>query len=142
MISENILISGGVGAAVGLVLSILFGIYNKKTADSTTKDIFGITSQSFITQITISALSVLIVFLSTMCILVRDGKYPSENPIRFTIETLAMGLIPALLFLGVIYSRVGTLGSNAIFKLAMITIKCGLGHVLLQYSGYYSAMFH
>jgi hypothetical protein len=140
MVSENVLISGGVGAGVGLVLSVIFGIYSKKTADSTTKEIFGVSSQNFVNYITLSALSVLVVFLSTMCILVRDGKYPSENPIRFTIETLAMGIVPALLFLGSLYSRVGGLGTHPVVKFLIIVVKCGLGHVLLQYSGYYSAI--
>jgi hypothetical protein len=141
MIDENFLISGATGLGAGLLLSIVFGIYNRKTADSTSRTIFGISSNSFITQVFLSILSVIIVFLSTMCVLVRDGKYPSENPIRFTLETLAMGLIPSALFMGIIYSRMGGFNSTAFVEFLVITLKCGIGHVLLQYSGYYTYMF-
>ena len=86
-----------VGLGMGLILSVLFGIYNKNTSVYYSKNIFGMSSTKLITDAIILLVGTSFLFLSTVSFIVKDLNYPQKSPLYFTIETLMMSLCSALL---------------------------------------------
>ncbi len=139
--AQDLYVSLSIGAAIGVVITVAFMMYGKSSASSITNTVFGTSVHNFVEQFFVSLIALVFIVLAALALIVRDGKFPMENPWKFTAETLAMGFIPALLFLWSTHLRGAkrTLGTWTAFLL--LAVKCGLGHVLLQYSGVYSAIF-
>lgn len=97
-------------------------------------------SYVFIKDSMLSVLGIAILAMVAWSVIVRDGDYPQRRPLWFTAETLVIGFIGALpmLFLG--YTRKATT-FETIAEFAILVIKFGLFHVLLQYSGFYTHLF-
>jgi hypothetical protein len=138
--SQDLYVSVGIGLAVGLAIVFAFRVYGKGTATALTHTVFGTSVDNFVEQFFMSVLALMFIVLSALALIVRDGKFPKEHPWKFAAETLAMGFVPALLFLWSTHLRGAerTLGTWMAFSI--LVVKCGLGNVLLQYSGVYSAI--
>ncbi len=135
-------IAAVVGAVFGIVLSVLFGIYNKPTADLFARSIFGVSTNSFLNLMTVSMLIIYICILGAMAFVVKDGGFPLENPITFSLETFMVALVPSLLYVGMAWGRGGSLSSITLWKhFSAIFFKFAVTSVLLQYSGYYRYFF-
>jgi hypothetical protein len=57
------------------------------------------------------------------------------------VELLAMGILPTLAFIIVMYYRTGNINSRRILESAALLIKFAGLHVLLEISGYYRYIF-
>lgn len=138
---DPIWISVLIGAGIGIIVSVIFGIYSKSTTTAYTRSIFGVSSSELIANITVAVLVTTMVILSVMSAFVRDLDYPRANPVKFTIETLLMALPPALTFVLVMQFRGVKFTGTTIGEIAALAAKFGALHVLLQFSGFYSYAF-
>lgn len=128
-----------VGAILGVILSAVFGIYSTKTSNSWSMSILGMNSGDLITDGIFLILAASIVFLATVAGLVRDVYYPMNRPWSFTAEVFLMAIPPALTFLVMVALRGYALTTADVReKFAILILKFGLLHVLLQFSGFYS----
>lgn len=139
--AQDIYVSLGVGAAIGLIIAILFGLNTKSSVTEFSHTVFGTSVSNFVEQFFLSFIALFFVVLTTVAIIVRDGEFPEKHPWKFTAETLAMGFIPAFLFLWSAYIRGAKHTLATLGAFSLLALKCGLGHVLLQYSGVYRAVF-
>ena len=97
-------------------------------------------SNKTITWAIIIFLIISIIYLVIMSIIVRDLRYPRENPILFTLETLLFSVGCAAVVFLMAYGR-GDLSLATIIEFVVIAVKFGLLHILLQFSGFYSYAF-
>ena len=128
-----------IGAILGVALSAVFGIYSTKTSNSWSMSILGMNSGDLITDGIFLILAASVVFLATVAGLVRDVYYPMNRPWAFTAEVFLMAIPPALTFLVMVALRGYALTTADVWeKFAILILKFGLLHVLLQFSGFYS----
>jgi hypothetical protein len=128
-----------IGAILGVALSAVFGIYSTKTSNSWSLSILGMNSGDLITDGIFLILAASVVFLATVAGLVRDVYYPMNRPWAFTAEVFLMAIPPALTFLVMVALRGYALTTADVWeKFAILILKFGLLHVLLQFSGFYS----
>jgi len=138
----DILIIVGIGLILGVGISLFFGVHSTSTASHFTRELFGMTSQTFLFYVTLFIVAFATALYTAFCVLIRDSTYPSENPLRFTTETIVVSAVPA----AVIFVMAGLRGvpvTSALFiKFATLLGKFAVGHLLLQFSGIYSSMFN
>lgn len=128
-----------VGLGVGIVVSVVFGIYSKTTASAVTRTIFGITSGDLIEYVVFAFLGASAVFMTVMSILVRDTTYPTSQPWKFSIETLLMAFLSSSIVL--IMAGLRNYPLSKIWKsFLVLTAKFGVLHLLFQFSGFYSSV--
>lgn len=130
-----------IGLGMGIILSVLFGIYNKNTNVYYAKNIFGIPSTKLITDAIILLVGTSFLFLSTVSFIVKDLHYPQKHPLYFTIETLMMSLCSALTIFVMTMFRGYQITSNTFLEFSILAMKFGILHILLQFSGFYSYIF-
>lgn len=130
-----------IGSILGIALSIVFGVYSKATAESYVRTLFGMSSYNLIVGGLILVVSVIFLFLATISGVVRDLKYPSAYPGRFTLETLLMGFVSSAVFLIMAVLRGYPITMSVLEEYAVLVAKFGGLHVLLQLSGFYSNIF-
>ncbi len=82
-----------------------------------------------------------IVVLLVASVIVRDTTFPNQHPIKFTLETLMMGLFCTIPFMYLFWSRTGNVGLRHFIELVILVIKFAGFHVLFQFSGVYSMLF-
>jgi len=102
--------------------------------------IFGMTTTTLIKYLLIMIVLFMIVVFGWLCFLVRDTTFPMEQPISFLVETILVGILPALALFVVYYIRKIPPGKEGVLGFGVIAIKCMLGHILLQFSGVYSSL--
>jgi hypothetical protein len=130
-----------VGLGMGIILSVLFGMYNKNTSVYYSKNIFGMSSTKLITDAIILLVGTSFLFLSTVSFIVKDLNYPQKSPLYFTIETLMMSLFSALTIFVMTIFRGYQITSNTFLEFSVLAMKFGILHILLQFSGFYSYIF-
>jgi hypothetical protein len=130
-----------VGLGMGIILSVLFGMYNKNTSIYYSKNIFGMSSTKLITDAIILLVGTSFLFLSTVSFIVKDLNYPQKSPLYFTIETLMMALFSALTIFVMTIFRGYQITSNTFLEFGVLAMKFGILHILLQFSGFYSYIF-
>lgn len=130
-----------VGTIIGVIVSVLFGVYSKSTADSYIRTIFGVNSTDFIFDGVIFIVILSFIVLTTFSIMIRDLAFPSSSPGNFTIETLLMGFLPASVFLIMPLLRGYKYTSHTALEFFILVLKFGVLHILLQFSGFYSSVF-
>jgi hypothetical protein len=130
-----------VGLGMGIILSVLFGMYNKNTSVYYSKNIFGMSSTKLITDAIILLVGTSFLFLSTVSFIVKDLNYPQKSPLYFTIETLMMSLFSALTIFVMTIFRGYQITSNTFLEFGILAMKFGILHILLQFSGFYSYVF-
>jgi hypothetical protein len=130
-----------VGLSVGVVVSLLFGMYSKSTTNLYTRSLFGISSNDLIMDGLILILAAGFFFLTVVSIMVRDSSYPVNFPGSFSAEVLLMGFLPALVFLAMCPLRGYPITWNIMMEFGILVLKFGALQVLLQFSGFYSSIF-
>jgi hypothetical protein len=137
----DILYPAAFGLLFGGIVSLVFGIYSKPSATKYTFDIFGTNSSTLIKHITIFFAAVVIAIYTGFSVLIRDSSYPTEHPLRFTLETLLAASFPASILLFMTYLRNKPFSPNTALDFSALTLKCGIVHILLQFSGVYGSVF-
>jgi len=130
-----------VGLGMGIILSVLFGMYNKNTNVYYVKNIFGINSTNLITDAIILLVGTSFLFLSVVSFIVKDLHYTQKSTLYFTIETLMMSLFSALTIFVMTIFRGYQITSNTFLEFGILAMKFGILHILLQFSGFYSYVF-
>jgi len=130
------------GGLIGILLSVLFGVFSRSGSDAFTRRIFGMSSYDFIFDGIVFIMCVAFLFLATVSGVVRDLAYPYAKPVNFTIETLLMAIVPSLVFFAMAYLRGHPITLTIFGEFAVLVAKFGVLHVLLQFSGFYSSIFH
>ena len=134
-------IAVGVGLLIGTILSVIFGVYNRTGSEPYIRNIFGMSSADLIFDGIIFILAFGCLFLAVVAIVIRDNIYPSQFPVKFTIETLLMSIVPASIFLVMANFRGYKIDSKDGIEFSILLLKFGILHLLLQFSGFYSDTF-
>jgi len=130
-----------IGIILSAVLSTVFGIYSKATATPYIRTLFGMSSIDLISGVTLAVIIAAFVLLAVVSGLIRDLTYPMKSPVKFTIEALLMGFLPAFVFLLMAVFRGYPINGTVLEEFALLAAKFGILHVLLQFSGFYSFVF-
>jgi len=138
---DSIWIALIVGVLLGGIFSLTFGILSKKGADSLSRNIFGISSSTMVTNAIVFILAGAFVFLATLSAIIKDLGYPKAYPVNFTIETLLMAFMPAVVIFAMTNLRGYPISATTYTEFAVLVAKFGLLHILLQFSGFYSSVF-
>ena len=128
------------GALLGVIVSLAFNIHSKQGADKYTHLIFGMTTTTLIKDLLIMLVLFLVVVFGWLSFLVRDIAFPMERPLEFIMETLIVGILPALTLFVVYFIRNIPLGKEGVLGFGVIALKCIVGHLLLQFSGVYTSL--
>lgn len=129
------------GVVLGSILSVLFGVYSTASANTYTRNIFGMSSTSLLLDGTVAILAVIIIVLTTVSVMVRDAWYPMSHPGNFILETMLMAFLPASVFLVMVPLRGYRFTVETFLEFGVLFLKFGVLHVLLQFSGFYSDIF-
>jgi hypothetical protein len=84
----------------------------------------------------ITAIIIALVVLVPIALVRRNFDFIKTNPLTFIMETLMIGILPALPFLYFIVSR-GMNSTVALHLFYGFAIKFAAFHVLLEIAGYY-----
>ena len=76
-------------------------------------------------------------YLILLSIFNRDLKYPKEHPLLFTLETLLFSFTGSSLVFLMAHGR-GVLSLKTLVSFLIDSLKFGILHILLQFSGFYS----
>jgi len=128
------------GVITGLLVSMVFHVYSKRTTDTYTRMIFGVSSSSVIKNLLVFNVLFLVVVMGWLSLFIRDLTFPTEHPLRFLIESILVGVIPASTLFIIYYIRNVPLGRDVLYGFLVLVFKCILAHVLLQVSGVYSSL--
>ena len=139
--SIDLLFPGILGLLVGGILSYMFNIYSKPTANKFTYLIFGVKSDMLIKMILFFVVTSGIAGLAGLSTLIRDFQYPLKNPYDFSVEMLVASFFPALLLLVMTYLRDSSFTTYTLIDFFLLSFKFGILHLLLQFSGVYSSIF-
>ena len=129
------------GSIIGLTVSVLFGIYNKPTADVYIKTLFNISSSDLILDGILFIVVVGFTILATISVIIRDSWYPVNRPWYFTTETLLMAFMSSAVFLVMPVFRGYSYTGETVLEFMLLVLKFGALHILLQFSGFYSSLF-
>lgn len=130
-----------IGVVLSAVLSTVFGVYSKATATPYIRTLFGMSSIDLISGVTLAVIIAAFFLLAVVSGLIRDLTYPTKSPLKFAIEVLLMGFLPALVFLLMAVFRGYPINSTVLEEFGMLLAKFSILHVLLQFSGFYSFVF-
>ena len=130
-----------VGAILGVGISVIFGIYSKKTATKYARSIFGMASTDLIKDAILMLVALSFTFMITISALVRDLDYPNKSPVLFSIETLMMATFSAMTIFFMSVFRGYGVTVDTFEEFFILFAKFGLLHVLFQFSGFYSYIF-
>ena len=137
----DILIPAFIGLFLGVGFSVMLGVYNKNTASTVTKGLFGITSSALLNDIIIFLMAFFVVVASTFSILIRDLTFPQAYPLNFTLETLFVAFVPALMIFAMTILRNKPVSAGVFLEYGLLAVKFGLAHILFQFSGVYTNVF-
>jgi hypothetical protein len=135
----DVVVPSIIGAIIGIIFTVLYDKYG--IVKSYQVNLFGINSNSLITGVIFFILVCSYVVLSGISVIIRDIDYIIKEPFQFTVELLAMGILPTLAFIVVMYYRTGKITSRRIIESIALLIKFAGLHVLLEISGYYRYVF-
>ena len=80
-------------------------------------------------------------FLTIASIIVQDVEYPKKNPLRFLLELVIMSIAATFPYTYIHWLRNGGSHKNYVFSHSILVMKFAIFHVLLQFSGFYTALF-
>ena len=129
------------GLIFGGIISLVFNVYSKSTANLLSRNVFGITVSALVFNTIIFCTGLGFALLSGYSALIRDLAYPVYSPLRFTIETLLMGVLPASIIYLMTVFRGYTITNYTNIEFVVLFIKFALLHILLQFSGFYTELF-
>jgi hypothetical protein len=129
------------GLLAGAIFSIALGIHSKRTATELTHTLFGMTSMTLLKYIIVILITFTVVIVSTFSVMIQDLKYPNENPIAFTAETFAVSFLPSLIIFMMVAMRGKPITRTVFMEYILLSLKFGIAHILLQFSGIYTSVF-
>jgi hypothetical protein len=130
------------GLLGGAVFSLALGVHSKRTATEITHTLFGMTSAQLLIHTILFIITFTLVLASAFSVLIRDLHYPNEHPIAFTVETFAVSLFPALVLFIMTIMRNKPITRHTYIEYVLLSVKFGLAHILMQFSGIYTSVFH
>jgi len=130
-------IAGAVGLVSAMVITSVFHLHSND--DNTV--IFGGKTATVIYAVILCITVFGIMLMVWFSVVVRDLKFPREHPIRFTIETLASGVIPSVFIFLLYYLRDKPITRYTFQGFVLLSLKIMLVHILFQFSGVYSSFF-
>jgi len=98
-------------------------------------------SNSFIEYAIVSIVILSLIYLTILSVMNKDVAYPSAHPYYFTLETLLFSIGTGVIVFLMAYGR-NNLGISTLYQFIILTLKFGLLHILLQFSGFYSYVFN
>jgi hypothetical protein len=128
------------GVITGLLVSMTFHMYSKRTTDTYTRLIFGVSSTAVIKNLLVFNILFLTVVVGWLSLFIRDVTFLVEQPWLFLWETVLVGVIPASTLFIVYYLRNVPMGRDGWYGFIALVLKCMLAHVLLQVSGVYTSL--
>jgi len=134
MVLFDILVPCIIGLVIGLIVAYVFTKYSSVSAPYSAT-IFGIASNSLVTGTMLFILVTGLTALVGLSVVVKDTEFITKYPIKFMMELILMGILPALALMFVIYSRTGKITSTDNFELILLALKFAGLHVLLQTCG-------
>ena len=129
------------GLLAGALFSVALGVHSKRTATELTHTLFGMTSMTLLKYIIVVLIAFSIVIVSTFSVMIQDLKYPNEHPIPFTVETFAVSFIPSLILFLMVIMRGKPITCTVYMEYFLLSLKFGIAHILLQFSGIYTSVF-
>ena len=81
------------------------------------------------------------IILTIASIIVQDTDYPTKHPIKFIIELIIMAIIGTFPYTYIHWSRNGGSYQKYVLSHFILVFKFTLFHILLQFAGFYSALF-
>ena len=129
------------GLLAGAFFSVALGIHSKRTATELTHTLFGMTSMTLLKYISVLLITFTVVVVSTFSVIVRDLAYPNKHPIAFTAETFAAAFIPSLILFVMVAMRGKPITNTVFIEYILLSLKFGIAHILLQFSGMYTSVF-
>jgi hypothetical protein len=129
------------GLLGGGFFSLALGVHSKRTATEITHRLFGMTSAQLLIYMTLFIITFTLVVASAFSVLIQDLKYPNEHPIAFTVETLAASFLPSLFLFIITLLRNKPITHHTYIEYVLLSIKFGLAHILMQFSGIYTSVF-
>jgi hypothetical protein len=130
-----------VGLIIGTILSVIFGVYSKGTSEPYIRMLFGMSSYDLIFDGIILIISAGFLFLTVVAVIVRDTAYPIAKPLNFTLETMLMTFLSSSILLAMAPLRGRKIDLETLQEFAILSVKFGALHLLLQFSGFYSNVF-
>lgn len=134
MVSFDILVPCIIGLVIGLIVAYVFTKYSS-VSNSYNATIFGMNSNAFVTGTMLFILVTGLTALVGLSVVVKDTEFITKYPIKFMMELILMGILPALALMFVIYSRTGKITSTDNIELILLALKFAGLHVLLQICG-------
>jgi hypothetical protein len=126
---------------LGIIISVVFGVYNKTTATPYIRNLFGVSTTDLISGSLIAVIIGGFVLLAVFSAIIRDVSYPINHPVKFTVETLLMAFTPAAIFLVSTILRGYKLNTDILGSSGILVLQSGLLNILLQFSGFHSYVF-
>jgi hypothetical protein len=130
------------GLLLGALFSLALGVHSKGTATEITHTLFGMTSSQLLIYMILMIVTFTLVMASVFSVLIQDLKYPNEHPVAFTVETFAVSFLPSLMLFLMTVIRGKPITRYTYMEYILLSVKFGLAHILMQFSGIYSSVFH
>ena len=93
---------------------------------------------SLIANVIFGSVVLSLIVFAGLSYVVQDLKYPREQPINFTLETLCATFVPALVLYVIMYFRGVPFTSRRHLEYLAMSVKFGLLHIMFQFSGVYT----
>lgn len=123
-----------------LVMIVIYLIVINNNFDKLSINLLLEKSNDIINYTILGLIIVALIYLTVISIFKADLKYPNNNPWLFTLETLLFSIgCGAIVFL-MAYGR-DKIKFITFIQFILVSLKFGLLHILLQFSGYYSYAF-
>jgi hypothetical protein len=125
----------------GGIFSVILGVHSKRTATDLIHPLFGMNTATLLNYVIVFIITFSFVIGTTFAMLIQDVKYVKEHPSSFTMETLTMGLFPALMIFILMFFRHQPITLGSYSQYLLLSMKFGLAHLLFQFSGIYTSVF-
>jgi len=129
------------GLLAGAIFSVALGVHSKRSATELTHTLFGMTSMTLLKYIILVLIAFTVVVVSTFSVIIQDLKYPNEHPTAFTAETFAVSFFPSLIIFIMVAMRGKPITRTVFMEYILLSLKFGIAHILLQFSGIYTSVF-
>ena len=88
----------------------------------------------------IGLILVAFIYLLILSLIIRDIKYPKDHPYLFTLETLLFSFGAAGAVFIMAHGR-DKISIKTLWEFLALSLKFGVFHILLQFSGFYDYVF-
>jgi uncharacterized membrane protein YvlD (DUF360 family) len=81
------------------------------------------------------------IYLTIASLIVRDIDYPKKHPTKFVMELIIMSILATFPYTYIHWLRNGGGYHKYVFSHSILVLKFAVFHLLLQFSGFYTALF-